>query len=306
MSTNLTIKDLFDAGVQWGHSSRWRHPEMTPYVWGKHQGIDIIDLRKTLPMFQKSIDFAVRIVENRGKIVVVGTKRSAQQLVAKYAKEAGMPYVNLRWLGGTLTNFKTIKQSVKKLGYLESMFENSMFDEATKKERLIQERKMKKLEGALGGLRDMNTLPDALFVLDANHEKTAVLEANKLGIPVIAVVDSNTSIDGIQYMIPGNDDSQKVLNFYLYQFAQHVGAARAKVAQAQSTSGVSTTSNMTKKTAAKPAATKSSAKKAAADKPAEATAATAPKADAEKTSSQTKKVVTVEAAVKVSSKESTE
>jgi small subunit ribosomal protein S2 len=220
---------LFENGCYWGHQSRYRNPKMKQYIWGKHNGIDVIDLRKTVPKLKIALNEVERIVENGGKIVFVGTKQFASAFVKQYADQVNMPYVNRRWLGGTLTNFKTIKQSVKKLVYLESMLENNKFDELTKKERLMKERNCRDLNASLGGLRNLQSLPDLLFVLDAKHDSIAVKEANKLGIPVIAILDTNTSEDGIKFSIPGNDDSMRSIELYLSLVARSVDAGLAKV-----------------------------------------------------------------------------
>lgn len=236
MTNDVKINDdvlldmLFESGCYWGHQSCYRNPEMNKYIYGKNNGIDIIDLRKTLPKLKFALAQVEKIVENGGKVVLVGTKRFASDYVAEYAKKSGMPYVNRRWLGGTLTNFKTIKQSVKKLVYLESMIENNKFDNLTKKERLMKERNLRDLRANLGGLRDLNTLPDMIFVLDAKHENIAILEAKKLGIPIVSIVDTNTSEKGIDYGIPGNDDSMRAIKLYLELFSRSVAAGASRAA----------------------------------------------------------------------------
>lgn len=233
MSTNISesslLERLFQSGCHWGHKSSNRNPKNRQFIYTKNNGMDIIDLRHTVKACSKIKSVVEKMAENGGKIVLVGTKGFASALVKDYAVKASMPYVNRRWLGGTLTNFKTIKQSVKKLVYLESMIENNKFDNLTKKERLMQERKLRDLTANLGGLRDLNTLPDMLFVIDANHDKIAVQEANKLGIPVISIIDTNTSPEGISHGIPGNDDSMKAIDLYLEMITESILAGVAKI-----------------------------------------------------------------------------
>lgn len=230
MNDSELLNQLFNAGCYWGHQQRYRNPKMKQFIWGKHNNIDIIDLNKALPKLKLALAAVEKIVENGGKIVLVGTKQFASDYVSHYASKVSMPFVNRRWLGGTLTNFKTVKQSVKKLVYLESMIENNKFAHLTKKERLMQERKHRDLTANLGGLRDLHSLPDAIIVLDAKHDRIAVLEANKLGIPVIAILDTNSSDEGIKYGIPGNDDSMKSIELYLQLFTASIEKGLANVA----------------------------------------------------------------------------
>lgn len=223
------LEELFNAGCHWGHKSASTNPNNKEFIWGKNNNMDIIDLRITIQKLKLALAEVERVVSNGGKVIIIGTKSFASKQVKDFAEKSAMPFVNRRWLGGTLTNFKTIKQSVKKLVYLESMIANNKFDNLTKKERLMQERKCRDLTANLGGLRDLQSLPDMLFVLDAKHDYIAVREANKLGIPVVAVVDTNTSPEGINYGIPGNDDSMKAIELYLKLITESILAGAAKI-----------------------------------------------------------------------------
>lgn len=210
---SVTMRELLDAGVHFGHQTRFWSPKMAPYIFGQRNKIHIINLEKTLPMLRDAEKFVSRLAANRGTILFVGTKRQSREVVAQEAARAGMPYVNHRWLGGMLTNFKTVKTSVKKLKDMQAQTEAGV-EYVNKKEALMAERELAKLERDIGGIQDMATLPDALFVIDVGYHKIAIAEAQKLGIPVIAVVDSNHSPIGIDYVIPGNDDSAKAVILY--------------------------------------------------------------------------------------------
>jgi len=205
------MKQLLEAGVHFGHQTRRWNPKMKPFIFGERNGIHIIDLQQTLKYFEIAYEFIVNLVANGGKILFVGTKKQAQEAVKEEAERCGMYYVNYRWLGGTLTNFRTIRQSVEKLKKIESWFEDGTIERFTKKERLRLERLKNKLERNLAGIKNMETLPQALYVIDPVHEEIAVKEAKKLGIPVIAIVDTNCDPDLIDYIIPGNDDAIRAI-----------------------------------------------------------------------------------------------
>jgi small subunit ribosomal protein S2 len=211
----VTMRDMLAAGVHFGHQTRFWNPKMLPYIFGERNKIHIINLEKSLPLYQDALNFLGRMAASRGTVLFVGTKRNAQELVAEEAKRSGMPYVDRRWLGGMLTNFRTVKQSIKRLKDLETRLEDGSLDRVTKKERLSLERELAKLERGLGGIKDMENLPDVLFVVDVGHEKIAVSEAVKLGIPVVGVVDSNNNPEGVDYVIPGNDDAIRAIQIYV-------------------------------------------------------------------------------------------
>ncbi|MBV9575630.1 MAG: 30S ribosomal protein S2 [Gammaproteobacteria bacterium] len=221
------MQDMLKAGVHFGHQTRYWNPKMASYIYGSRNKIHIIDLGKTLPLFQDSLNFISSIAAKKGKVLFVGTKYAAQDIIQQEAERCKMPYVNRRWLGGMLTNYKTIRQSIKRLKELEAMFESNKFGRLTKKEILGLEREKDKLISSLGGIKNMGGIPDALFVIDVGHEKIAVREANRLGIPVIGIVDSNNDPDGISYVIPGNDDSTRAIRFYTNCVAETVLDARA-------------------------------------------------------------------------------
>lgn len=223
----VSIQDLLKAGVHFGHQTRYWNPKMANYIYGARNKIHIIDLGKTLPLFQDALNFISSTAANKGKILFVGTKYAAQDIVKQEAERCKMPYVDRRWLGGMLTNYKTIRQSIKRLKELEAMFESGKFGRLTKKEILGLEREKDKLLISLGGIKNMGGIPDALFVIDVGHENIAVREANRLGIPVIGVVDSNNDPDDISYVIPGNDDSTRAIRFYASTVADTIIEARA-------------------------------------------------------------------------------
>lgn len=211
---NITIKRLIEAGVHFGHRSSAWNPKMRPFIYGKRNRIHIINLDKTLPLYKSALDFVAKTVARGGKVLFVGTKGNASQIVRTQAERCGMSYVNYRWLGGMLTNFKTVKQSIKRLKELEKMRDDGTLDKLVKKEALMKLRELDKLERSLGGIKNMGSLPDAIFVYDVGNEKIAVKEANNLGIPVIGVVDTNNDPDGISYVIPGNDDALRAIELY--------------------------------------------------------------------------------------------
>lgn len=209
----VTMREMLEAGVHFGHQTRFWNPKMAPFIFGHRNKIHIINLEKSLPMFQDAQKFAKQLASNGGTILMVGTKRQARELVAAEAQRAGVPYVDQRWLGGMLTNFKTVKTSIKRLKDMKAQQEVGL-ESMSKKEQLMFVRELEKLEKDIGGIQDMNTLPDAIFVIDVGFHKIAISEAKKLGIPLIGVVDSNHNPEGIDYVIPGNDDSAKAVELY--------------------------------------------------------------------------------------------
>ncbi len=227
-----TMKQMLEAGVHFGHRTRYWNPKMAPYIYGKRNQIHIINLEYSLPMYLEALAFVKQIAQNRGKVLFVGTKQAAQDAVRYEASRCGMPYVDYRWLGGMLTNYKTIRQSIRRLRDLEAMRETGKFAGLTKKEALNLMRQLSKLELSLGGIKEMGGLPDALFVIDVGHEANAVAEAKRLGIPVIGIVDTNNSPENINYMIPGNDDSVRSIQFYTHGIAETILAVKAEI-QAQ-------------------------------------------------------------------------
>lgn len=225
----VSMRQMLEAGVHFGHQTRYWNPQMAPYIFGARNKIHIINLEKSLPLFTDAMNFAGRLASKGGRILFVGTKRASREATAEAAIRCGMPYVNHRWLGGMLTNFKTVRQSIKRLKDLEMMSQDGTFDRLAKKEVIILKREMDKLERSLGGIKDMPTLPDALFVIDVGHEKIAVQEAGKLGIPVVGVVDTNNSPQGVDYVIPGNDDAIRAIKLYLDSAADAVLTGRSSV-----------------------------------------------------------------------------
>ncbi len=212
--TSVSMRQMLEAGVHFGHQTRFWNPKMAPFIFGERNKIHIINLEKTQPLYATAAAFVKSVAAEGGKVLFVGTKRSARDAVQKEAARCNMPYVNQRWLGGMLTNFKTIRQSIKRLNELDDMAQNGSLDRRGKKEAQMLRREMEKLLRSLGGIRDMTALPDALFVIDVGHEEIAIAEAKKLGIPVVAVVDTNCSPDGIDYVIPGNDDAMRAILLY--------------------------------------------------------------------------------------------
>jgi small subunit ribosomal protein S2 len=218
--------------VHFGHQTRYWNPKMAPYIFGERGKIHIVNLEKTLPLFNEAMNFLGSMVANGGTVLFVGTKRSAQSAVMENAIRCGMPYVNHRWLGGMLTNYKTVRQSIKRLKELESMSADGSFDRISKKEGLMLTREMEKLERSLGGIKDMRGIPDAMFVVDVGHEKIAISEAQKLGIQVVGVVDTNNSVEGIDYVIPGNDDAIRAIKLYVECAADAIETGKLSVAHA--------------------------------------------------------------------------
>ena len=224
MST--TMREMLEAGVHFGHQTRFWNPKMAPFIFGHRNKIHIINLEKSLPMFQDAMKYAKQLTANRGTILMVGTKRQAREIVAAEARRAGVPFVDTRWLGGMLTNFKTVKTSIKRLKEMKAQQEGGL-DALSKKEQLTFSREIEKLEKDIGGIQDMTTLPDAIFVIDVGFHKIAVAEAKKLGIPLVGVVDSNHNPEGIDYVIPGNDDSAKAVQLYAQGIADAILEGRA-------------------------------------------------------------------------------
>lgn len=222
----VSMREMLEAGVHFGHQTRFWNPKMAPYIYGHRNKIHIINLEKTQPLFTDAMKFIRQLAAKRGTILMVGTKRQAREVIAQEARRAGMPFVDQRWLGGMLTNFKTVKGSLKRLKDMQAQVEAGM-EGRTKKEGLMFQRELDKLVKDIGGIQDMGTLPDALFVIDVGYHKIAVAEANKLGIPVIGVVDSNHSPEGIDYVIPGNDDSSKAVALYARAVADAVLEGKA-------------------------------------------------------------------------------
>jgi small subunit ribosomal protein S2 len=223
------MREMLEAGVHFGHQTRFWNPRMAPYIFGHRNKIHIINLEKTLEMYQEAAKFARQLAANKGTILFVGTKRQAREIVREEAIRSASPYVDYRWLGGMLTNFKTVKQSIKRLRDMEQMVEDGTMDKLSKKESLTYSREMAKLDRSLGGIKDMNGLPDALFIIDVGFQKIAVEEANKLGIPVIGVVDTNHSPEGVDYVIPGNDDASRAVRLYARGIADAIIEGRAEI-----------------------------------------------------------------------------
>jgi small subunit ribosomal protein S2 len=211
----VTMRAMLEAGVHFGHQTRFWKPKMAPYIFGERNKIHIVNLEKSLPLFNDATNFLGRMAANRGTILFVGTKRAAEEMVAREAQRCGMPFVDRRWLGGMLTNFGTVKESIKRLKELEELIEGGGLDRLSKKEGLSLQRELAKLERSLGGIKNMDGLPDVMFIVDVGHEKIAVREAVKLGIPVVGVVDTNNDPDGVDYVIPGNDDSIRAIEIYV-------------------------------------------------------------------------------------------
>ena len=228
--SQVNMRDMLKAGVHFGHQTRYWNPKMGKYIFGSRNKIHIINLEKTLPLFNDALSFVEKLAAGKNKIMFVGTKRSAGRLVREEASRCGMPYVDHRWLGGMLTNYKTIRASIKRLRELETQAEDGTFTKLTKKEALMRTRDLEKLDRSLGGIKDMGGLPDALFVIDVDHERIAITEANKLGIPVIGIVDTNSSPEGVDYVIPGNDDAIRAVQLYLTAVADAVLRGRQNAA----------------------------------------------------------------------------
>jgi len=228
---NVTMRQMLEAGVHFGHQTRYWNPKMAPYIFGERGKIHIVNLEKTLPLFNEAMNYISSLVANGGTLLFVGTKRSAQAAIHEHATRCGMPYVNHRWLGGMLTNYKTVRQSIKRLKQLETMESDGSLDRLSKREALTLRREQEKLQRSLGGIKDMNGIPDAMFVVDVGYEKIAVSEAVKLGIPVVGVVDTNNSVEGVDYVIPGNDDAIRAISLYVENTANAVETGRLNIAR---------------------------------------------------------------------------
>lgn len=227
----ITMRNMLEAGVHFGHQTRFWDPKMKPYIFSTKNKIHIINLDKTYPMFHEALNFVKRVSARGGKVLFVGTKTCASQIIKEQAERCGMPYVNFRWLGGMLTNFKTVKQSIKRLQELETMRDDGTFEKLVKKEALVRSRELIKLDRSLGGIKNMGSLPDALFIIDVGHEKIAVSEANNLRIPVIGVVDTNNNPAGIDYVIPGNDDALRAVELYVTSIADAILEVKGNMPQ---------------------------------------------------------------------------
>jgi len=297
---DVTMRQMLEAGVHFGHQTRYWNPKMAPYIFGERGKIHIINLEITLPLFGDAMNYISSMVANGGTVLFVGTKRAAQGVIREQAERCGMPYVNHRWLGGMLTNYKTVRQSIKRLKDLEGMSVDGTFDRLSKKEALMLTRELEKLERSIGGIKNMRGIPDAMFVVDVGHEDIAISEARKLGITVVGVVDTNNSIDGVDYVIPGNDDAIRAIKLYVESAADAADTGKMSVAHAVADSndefveldeggatkspGKATRAPAGKKTAGKATVKKKAAPKKAAAEPAEtadATADVAPKAATE-------------------------
>ena len=225
--SKVTMRQMLEAGVHFGHQTRYWKPKMANYIFGSRSKIHIINLEKTLPMYNDAMNFIGKLASDQGKILFVGTKRAARGVIQEEAERCSMPFVNHRWLGGMLTNFQTVKASIKRLKDLETMSTDGSFDRMIKKEALMNTREMEKLDRSLGGIKDMGGIPDAVFVVDVGYEGIAIKEANRLKIPVIGVVDTNNIPDGVDYIIPGNDDAIKAIKLYVQGAADAVIEGRA-------------------------------------------------------------------------------
>ncbi|HEV7412396.1 MAG TPA: 30S ribosomal protein S2 [Casimicrobiaceae bacterium] len=228
---SVTMRQMLEAGVHFGHQTRYWNPKMAEFIFGQRNKIHIVNLEKTMAMYQEAMKYVRQLASNRGTILFVGTKRQAREIVAEEAQRAGMPFVDHRWLGGMLTNFKTVKASIKRLKDLEAMGQDGTFEKMSKREALTLQREMDKLNRSLGGIKEMTALPDALFIIDVGYQKIAVTEANKLSIPIIGVVDTNHSPEGIAYVIPGNDDSSRAIRLYARGVADAILEGRSQVIQ---------------------------------------------------------------------------
>jgi small subunit ribosomal protein S2 len=224
---NISMRDMLAAGVHFGHQTRFWNPKMAPFIFGARNKIHIINLERTVPAFNEALVYLKTLSSRRHKVLFVGTKRSAAKVIREQATRVGMPFVDQRWLGGMLTNYKTIRQSIRRLQELEAQSADGTFERLTKKEALTKRRLMEKLERSLGGIKNMGGLPDALFVVDVQHEHIAVSEANKLGIPVVGIVDTNSDPVGVDYVIPGNDDAIRAVRLYVTAVADAVAEGQA-------------------------------------------------------------------------------
>ena len=228
--SNVTMREMLEAGVHFGHQTRFWNPKMAAFIFGERNKIHIINLEQTMPMAKDALNFMGKVASNKGKVMFVGTKRAASEAVKTEAERCGMPFVNHRWLGGMLTNFRTVRASIKRLKELEEMSKNSAYEKISKKEILQLSREQEKLEKTLGGIKEMNGLPDVLYVIDVGYENIAIQEATKLGIPVVGIVDTNNSPDGIDYIVPGNDDSMRAIKLYTKMAADAILVGKESIA----------------------------------------------------------------------------
>jgi len=226
--SNVTMRQMLEAGVHFGHQTRFWNPRMAPYIFGQRNKIHIVNLEKTMVNYREAMDFIRKLAANKGTILFVSTKRQAREIIAEEAQRCGMPYVDERWLGGMLTNFKTVKQSIKRLKDMEAMVEDGSIERLSKKEALMMTREIEKLRKSIGGIKDMGGLPDAIFVVDVGYHKIAITETRKLGIPIVAVVDTNHSPEGVDFVIPGNDDSSRAIRLYARGAADAVLEGRSQ------------------------------------------------------------------------------
>jgi small subunit ribosomal protein S2 len=226
--SGTTMREMLEAGVHFGHQTRYWNPKMAPFIFGHRNKIHIINLEKTVPLFNDALKFVRKLAANKGNILFVATKRQAREIIKEEAMRAGCPYVDYRWLGGMLTNFKTVQLSIKRLKDLEAMMADGSIDKFSKKEALMMKRELEKLERSLGGIKDMTGLPSAIFVIDVGYQKGTITEAQKLGIPVIGIVDTNHSPLGVDYVVPGNDDSSQAIRLYARGMADAVLEGRAQ------------------------------------------------------------------------------
>jgi small subunit ribosomal protein S2 len=224
----VTMRQMLEAGVHFGHQTRFWNPKMAPFIFGHRNKVHIVNLEKTVVMFEEAAKFVRKLAANKGTILFVATKRQARDIIKEEAQRAGCPYVDYRWLGGMLTNFKTVQISIKRLKDLEAMMEDGTLDKVSKKEGLMLQRELEKLERSLGGIKDLQGLPDAIFVIDVGYQKGTIVEAQKLGIPVVGVVDTNHNPTGVDYVIPGNDDSSQAIRLYARGMADAVLEGRAQ------------------------------------------------------------------------------
>ena len=241
--SNISIKEMINAGVHFGHQSKYWNPKMRPFIYTTFKKLHIINLEKSIIHFNNAKNFIEKITKNNSKILFVGTKRAARDIVSKYAVEAKMPYVNIRWLGGMLTNFDTVKKSIQKLDNLNSQLNTALIDGLTKKESLVIKKQIAKLEKNLSGIKHLEKTPDALFVIDTRYEKIAIQEANKLNIPVIAIVDSNNSFEGVDYMIPANDDSMSSIELFVKEITEIIINTKSKFVKAAPSTPLKETKN---------------------------------------------------------------
>ena len=278
--SNITMREMLEAGVHFGHQTRFWNPKMAPFIFGERNKIHIINLEQTMPMCRDAVNYLGKIAARKGKVMFVGTKRAASDSIKEEAERCGMPFVNHRWLGGMLTNFRTVRASIKRLKELEDMAANNNYEKISKKEILNLSREQEKLHKTLGGIKEMGGLPDVLFVVDVGYEKIAVLEATKLGIPVVGIVDTNNSPDNIEYIVPGNDDSMRAIKLYTRLVADAILEGKASVAIAASNA------ELIEVDSAKPAV-KSSVKVTAKKSTAEPVPAVAADGDADAASEET-------------------